>query len=54
MKKIKKINIRLTDTDYNKLVNLSKQSEITLSQIVRHSIKEFLNKTENKYFNGRN
>ena len=48
IKKIKKINIRLTDTDYNKLVNLSKQTEITVSQIVRHSIKEFLNKIENK------
>ena len=48
MKKTKHIAIRLVDTDYYKLVNLSKRTDIPVSQIVRKAIKDFLNKIENK------
>ena len=41
IKKTKSISIRLSDEDYNKLMNMSISSEIPISQIIRSAIKLF-------------
>ena len=40
-KKTKSISIRLSDEDYNKLMNMSIRTEIPISQIIRSAIKLF-------------
>ena len=41
IKKNKSISIRLSDEDYNKLMNMSIRTEIPISQIIRSAIKLF-------------
>ena len=41
IKKTKSISIRLSDEDYNKLMNMSIRTEIPISQIIRSAIKLF-------------
>ena len=41
IKKNKSISIRLSDEDYNKLMNMSIKTEIPISQIIRSAIKLF-------------
>ena len=41
IKKTKSISIRLSDEDYNKLMNMSIKTEIPISQIIRSAIKLF-------------
>ena len=41
IKKNKSISIRLSDEDYNKLMQMSIRSEIPVSQIIRSAIKVF-------------
>ena len=41
IKKTKSISIRLSDEDYNKLMNMSIKTEIPISQILRSAIKLF-------------
>ena len=41
IKKNKSISIRLSDDDYNKLMNISIRTEIPISQIIRSAIKLF-------------
>ena len=41
IKKNKSISIRLSDEDYNKLMNMSTRTEIPISQIIRTAIKVF-------------
>ena len=41
IKKTKSISIRLSDDDYNKLMNMSIRTEIPISQIIRSAIKLF-------------
>ena len=41
IKKTKSISIRLSDEDYNKLMDMSCRSEIPISQIIRTAIKLF-------------
>ena len=41
IKKAKSISIRLSDEDYNKLMNMSIRTEIPISQIIRSAIKLF-------------
>ena len=41
IKKNKSISIRLSDDDYNKLMNMSIRTEIPISQIIRSAIKLF-------------
>ena len=41
IKKTKSISIRLSDEDYNKLMDMSCRSEIPVSQIIRTAIKVF-------------
>ena len=41
IKKKKSISIRLSDEDYNKLMNMSIRTEIPISQIIRSAIKLF-------------
>ena len=41
IKKTKSISIRLSDEDYNKLMDMSIKTEIPISQIIRSAIKLF-------------
>ena len=41
IKKTKSISIRLSDEDYNKLMNMSIRTETPVSQIIRSAIKLF-------------
>ena len=41
IKKNKSISIRLSDEDYNKLMDMSIKTEIPISQIIRSAIKLF-------------
>ena len=41
MKKTKSISIRLSDEDYNKLMDMSIRTEIPIAQIIRTAIKLF-------------
>ena len=41
IKKNKSLSIRLSDEDYNKLMNMSIRTEMPISQIIRSAIKLF-------------
>ena len=41
IKKTKSISIRISDEDYNKLMNMSIKTDIPISQIIRSAIKLF-------------